>query len=488
MVSSATDCDVLIIGAGISGIDAAYRVQEQCPELSYRIVEARERIGGTWDLFRYPGVRSDSDFFTLAFPFHPWRGENSIVDGDEILDYLDEVLTTYGIDKHISYLTRVVGADWSGGDARWTVKTVIDGGEQQIRARFVIVCTGYYDYEQPYDAQIPGRERFTGQIIHPQFWPQDFEPDGKRIAVIGSGATAVTLVPSLVKLGARVTMVQRTPSFILAEPRKDPVAGLLRSKLAPARAHQIMRVKNTALQWGLYQACRRAPKTMRKLLRSGAISGTGSETLVDTHFNPPYNPWDQRLCIAPGGDLFKALKDGGAQIVTGNIRTITEGGIELADGTTVSADVIVTATGLSISLLGKIALTVDGEPVNGADTVVFRGAMLSGVPNFAFCVGYINLSFTVRADMTARLVTRILKRLSGHDRSVVVPVYTGPHPDRPFLDMQSGYLRRGAALMPRSADDYPWTMAQNVVRDSWHTNRADLDDGLVWTKPRVTSR
>ncbi|MFZ2239570.1 MAG: NAD(P)/FAD-dependent oxidoreductase [Gordonia amarae] len=483
-MSSATDYDVLIVGAGISGIDAAYRIQEQCPELSYRLVEARDQLGGTWDLFRYPGIRSDSDFFTLSFPFHPWRGKDSIVDGDEILDYLHEVTSTHGIDEHISYRTRIIAADWNSEDARWIVQAEVDGQPEQLVVRFIVGCTGYYDYEEPYDAQLPGRERFKGQLVHPQFWPEDLDPNGKTFAVIGSGATAVTLVPSLVKLGAHVTMVQRTPTYILAEPRQDPVADLLRSKLPAGRAHQIMRMKNTALQWGLFQVCRRAPKMMRNVLRKGAISGTGSEALVDTHFNPPYDPWDQRLCIAPGGDLFTAIKDGGAEIVTGNIRTITEDGIELTDGTKVSADIIVTATGLSMCMLGKVQLSVDGTPVNPSETVVFRGTMLSGVPNFAMCVGYINLSWTMRADMTARLVSRILKRLSADDRSVVVPVYTGERPDSPFLDMQSGYLRRGAPLMPRAAKEYPWTMAQNVIRDAWHTNRADLDDGLVWTGER----
>ncbi|MEE2058524.1 flavin-containing monooxygenase [Rhodococcus artemisiae] len=475
------EVDVLIVGAGISGINAAYRVQEQNPDLTYLVVDRRRQLGGTWDLFRYPGIRSDSDFFTLAFPFHPWTGKNVIVDGNEILAYLTEVTETFGIDKHLQFDTKVHSGDWSSADARWTVKCTVQGAETTITAKFVIMCTGYYDYDNPYDPEFQGVGDFTGEIVHPQFWPEDLACSGKRITVIGSGATAVTLVPSLAKLGADVTMVQRTPSYVLAQPRHDPIADTARRFLPAGTAHCLMRAKNTALQWTLYQACRRAPGLMKALLRKGAIAGTGSQAVVDEHFTPPYNPWDQRLCIAPHGDLFTAVKNGSATMVTGSIDTFVPEGLRLTDGRTVEADIVVTATGLSIKLLGGIEIRVDGTIIDLSRETAFRGVMLSNIPNLGFCIGYINLSWTMRADMSARLLARILRRLSRTRADWVAPAlpdYLGPQ--GPLLDMQSGYLARAAALMPRATNRYPWAMAQNFFRDAWATNRADLDEGLRW--------
>lgn len=479
--SQPTNVDVLIVGAGISGINAAYRLQERCPELTYALIEGRSRLGGTWDLFRYPGIRSDSDFFTLAFPFHPWTGRDAIVDGEAILDYLDEVVRTHGIAEHIRYDTTVHAADWSSQDARWTVSCTAGGEPTTMTARFVVACTGYYDYAAPYDPGFAGTEDFAGRLIHPQFWPDDVEVAGRRVAVIGSGATAITLVPALAERGAEVTMVQRTPTYVLSRPRRDVVADAARRILPPGAAHRAVRFKNTALQWSLYQFSRRFPDTMRGMLRRGAIARTGSEALVDEHFTPPYAPWDQRLCIAPRGDFFAAIKGGRAAVVTGRIERFVPEGLRMDDGRTVEADVVVTATGLQIQLLGGIALSLDGEPVRGEETVVYRGAMLGGVPNLAFCVGYINLSWTMRADMTARLVARILRRLVDTGAAYVIP---DPPADLgrtgPLLDMQSGYLARAADLMPRSTDTYPWAMKQNFFADAWSTNRADLDDGLRW--------
>lgn len=490
MTADVTEIDVLIVGAGISGINAAYRIAEQNPELSYLLVDRRQQLGGTWDLFRYPGIRSDSDFFTLAFPFHPWKGKNAIVDGDEILAYLNEVTTAYRIDEHLRFDTRVQSLDWSDADSRWTVSTTVGHAPMTISARFVVMCTGYYNYDQPFDPGFTGTEDFAGQIIHPQFWPADpdFARDlnGKRITVIGSGATAVTLVPSLAKAGAKVTMLQRTPSYVLAQPRHDPVADVLRRYLPARTAHQVIRTKNTAIQFGFYQACRRAPGLMKSLLRKGVIAGTGSEAIADEHFAPPYDPWDQRLCIAPRGDLFTAIRDGDADIVTGAIDTFETGGIRLIDGRLVEADIVVTATGLSIQLLGGATVSINGEQVDLAKAVAYRGAMLSGLPNFAFCIGYVNLSWTVRVDMTARLVGRILRRLTDNGltegRATVTPVVsTALGEVRPLVDMQSGYIARAADTLPRAAKIYPWAMPQNVVRDAWATNRANLDDGLDWT-------
>lgn len=480
--SNGQEFDVLIVGAGISGINVAYRLQERCPDLNYRVLEARDNLGGTWDLFRYPGIRSDSDFFTLAFPFHPWRGEDAIVGGQQILDYLHEVIATHGIDEHIRFGTEVRQADWSRDEARWYVKCATPHRPETVSARFIVICTGYYDYEHPYDPGLPGFEDFAGQVVHPQFWSEDLEYAGKRVAVIGSGATAVTLVPSLVDGGAHVTMVQRTPSYVLARPRGDRLADVARRVLPAGAGHRAIRLKNTALQWGLYQACRIAPTAMRRMLRKGAIEGTGSADIVDAHFDPPYDPWDQRLCIAPRGDLFTAIRDGGASVVTGAIERIEPCGLRMADGSLVEADILVTATGLSIKLFGGIDLRLDGEPIDPARQYTYLGAMLSGVPNLGFCVGYINLSWTMRSDLTARLLARVLRRLLDTDMDMVLPVPPDDlGPGGPLMDLKSGYLARAAHLMPRTTTRYPWAMKQNVVHDSWSTNRADLDD-LHWSR------
>jgi cation diffusion facilitator CzcD-associated flavoprotein CzcO len=482
-MSRVTEVDVLIVGAGISGIDAAYRISEQCPELSYLMVDRREQLGGTWDLFRYPGIRSDSDIFTLAYPFFPWTGKNAIVDGDEILSYLSAATAKFGIDEHMQFGTRVHAMDWVDAEARWTVEITVNDVPATVRARFVVMCTGYYDYDHPYDPGFTGTDDFGGTLIHPQFWPADLEVDGRRVTVIGSGATAVTLVPSLAAAGAQVTMLQRTPSYVMVAPRRDAVADRVRRMLPAGAAHQVIRAKNTAIQMAVYQACRRAPGTMRKLLRKGAITGTGSEAIVDEHFNPPYDPWDQRLCVAPQGDLFRAIRAGNVGVVTASIDRFEADGIRLTDGSLVEADIVITATGLSIQLLGGVAISVDGVPVNPSRAVAYRGAMLSGLPNLAFCLGYINLSWTMRADMTARLVARILRRMvdSGNDR--VTPVVPSDLDGfGPFLDMQSGYIARAADTLPRATKTYPWAMAQNFVRDAWATYRADLDDGLEWSK------
>lgn len=484
-----TTVDVLVIGAGLSGINAAYRIQENCPDLTYAVLEGRDTVGGTWDLFRYPGIRSDSDFFTLALPFSAWTGKDSIVDGGQIFDYLHTAARRFGIDRHVRLNTRVASAHWSSADERWTVNVVTPGGEAAYVARFVVACTGYYDYESPHDPGF-GVDSFDGTLVHPQFWPEDLDVAGRRVVVIGSGATAVTLVPALADRGAHVTMVQRTPTYVLAQPRHDPVADVLRKVLPAQAAHRMMRVKNTALQWGLYQACQRAPKTMRRVLRHGAVAGVGSEEFVDRHLTPPYDPWDQRLCIAPDGDFFDALRSDSVQIVTGTIDSFVPQGVAVrADSAVddvVPADIIVTATGLRLKILGGIEVLLDGEPVDPSTAFTYRGAMLSGVPNFAFCVGYINLSWTMRSDLTARLVARILRRLVDSGSAVVMPVAPADiGPGGPLLDMQSGYLARAAASMPRATKRYPWAMAQNVVRDAWSTNRADLDDGLRWRPPRT---
>lgn len=489
---SDTTVDVLIVGAGISGINVAYRLQERCPELTYTVLEGRAAIGGTWDLFRYPGIRSDSDIYTLSFPFYPWRGRDSIVDGAEIFAHMEEAARHFGIDRHIRLNSQVRAAHWSSADERWTVRVDANGTEQQYTARFLVVCTGYYDYDSPHDAALPGLESFEGTLVHPQFWPDDLEVEGRRVAVIGSGATAITLVPALAERGASVTMIQRTPSYVLAYPRRDPVADVLRRLLPAKAAHHVMRATNAGLQWGLYQASRRAPKAVTRLLRHRAIAGVGSAEFVDQHLTPPYGPWDQRLCVARDADFFRAIRGGAASVVTGRIDRITPTGVQMADGREVECDVLVTATGLRVRLFGGTDLTIDGEPVDLASTYVYQGAMLSGVPNLAFALGYLNLSWTMRTDLTARFVARVLRRLTDSAATVVTPVLPDDleklGPPRPLLDMKAGYLTRAAAILPRATGRYPWTLAQNIVRDAWAVNRADLDDGLEWgAGPAVSS-
>lgn len=476
--------DVLIVGAGLSGINAAYRLREKLPDLDYEILEARTAIGGTWDLFRYPGVRSDSDFFTLSFPFKPWKGEKAIVDGASIREYLEETARENGIVEHIQFSTRVTAVEWSSAEARWTVHaTGPDGQSLTYLARFLFACTGYYDYEAGHDPGFAGIDDFTGTIAHPQFWPEDLDHTGKRVVVIGSGATAATVVPAMAATAEHVTMLQRTPTYMLAQPASDAIGNGLRKVLPAQTAHRVIRAKNTALQWGLFQACQRAPKTMRSLLRKGVIAGTGSEAVADAHFNPPYDPWDQRLCIVPGGDLFTAIRDGRASVVTGRIDRFVPEGIRLENAEVIEADIVVPATGLSLKLLGGIDLSVDGQHVAPSTTYAYLGAMLSGVPNFAFCVGYINLSWTMRSDMTAKFVARVVDRLKRGSADVVIPRVAGELADtHPIMDMESGYLRRGAHLMPRTTDTYPWAMRQNYLIDAWSTSRADLDDGLVWSR------
>lgn len=478
-----TEVDVLVVGAGISGIDVAYRLAEQNPELRYLVVERRARLGGTWDLFRYPGIRSDSDVFTLAYPFLPWQGAHAIVQGQEILDYLGEAVRRFGIEEHLRFDTHVHHLAWDGDTHRWTVEATSGGKPVIFGARFVVMATGYYDYDTPHDPGFVGTEDFEGHIVHPQFWPEDLDVTGARAAVVGSGATAITLVPSLVAAGSRVTMLQRTPGYVLAQPRRDAVADALRRVLPASAAHHVVRAKNTLLQVGLYQACRRAPGTMRAVLRGAAAARLGSRAAVDAHFDPPYDPWDQRLCIAPDGDFFTALRSGRAEVVTGAVERFGARGIRLTHGRLVEADVVVTATGLSLRLLGGASVSVDGRQIDPSQTVTYRGAMLSGVPNLAFVVGYVNLSWTMRADMTARLVARIVRRLTTTGAlsvTPVVPADTGPL--GPVLDMESGYIARAADSLPRAAKRDPWTLRQNYVRDAWATERADLDDGLEWER------
>jgi cation diffusion facilitator CzcD-associated flavoprotein CzcO len=408
------------------------------------------------------------------------------VDGHDIWQYLADTARESGLDKHIDFGTKVSTANWSSADAQWRVSAEAGGAPVTYVARFVVFCTGYYDYEQPYDPEFAGVADFQGSLVHPQFWPENLDYAGERVVVIGSGATAVTVVPAMARTAAHVTMLQRRPTYLLARPRGDKVADLLRRVLPPRTAHRIVRDKNTVLQWALYRACRRWPDRMRALLLKGAAAGLGGDTrLVEEQFSPPYAPWDERLCVVPDGDLFAAVRDGSASVVTGHIERFVPTGVRLTTGEVIEADIVVTATGLMVQLVGGIGVTVDGARVDPAACLSYYGAMLSGVPNLAFCIGYINASWTMRADLTARFVARVVERLVATGCDIVTPVApTAPGPTTPFMDMQSGYLRRAAPLMPRVTTRYPWAARQNVLTDAWATNHADLDRGLAWHRPR----
>ncbi|MGW4634732.1 flavin-containing monooxygenase [Nocardia sp. NPDC004415] len=470
--------DVVIVGAGLSGIGAAYRLQTEHPHRSYAVLEARADLGGTWDLFRYPGIRSDSDMFTLGYPFKPWRAAKSIADGASILDYIRETAQENGIDKRIRYGSRVIGADWSSARARWQLTIAHEGPDgpelSTLTCGFLYACAGYYDYQQPHDPVFPGRADFAGTVVHPQFWPADLDVRGKRIVVVGSGATAVTLVPSLAAEAEHVTMLQRTPTWISAVPGRDKQADKIRELLPAGLAHRVIRTKNILFNIGFYQYCRRRPAAARKLLTGLATRILKDAELVAEHFTPDYDPWDQRLCAAPDADFFKAMKKGKATVVTDRVETFVPEGIRLASGTTLPADIVVTATGLRLLAFGGIAPSVDGKPVALDEQFVWQGAMLTGLPNFAICVGYTNASWTLRADLTSRLVCKVLSHLdrTGHEAVVPQP-RTTPTP-RPLLDLNAGYILRSIAAFPRQGDKHPWRVRQNYLLDVLLIARTDL--------------
>lgn len=461
--------DVLIVGAGLSGIGAACHLQAHAPGSSYAIVEARAASGGTWDLFRYPGIRSDSDMFTLGYAFRPWRASNAIAGGDQILRYLRDTAAAHGVDEHISYHSRVTKADWSGADARWTV-TVEDtrsGTRTERTCGFLYLCTGYYRYDHGYTPEWPGLDDFTGQVVHPQDWPAGLDLDGKRVVVIGSGATAVTLVPAIAERGASVTMVQRSPSYVMALPARDPIAGLLRKVLPERRAYAAIRWKNARVATALYQFCRRYPDRARTMLTRGTRKRLPAGYDVATHFTPAYDPWDQRMCLTPDGDFFAALSSGKAKIVTDDIEAFTADGLLLRSGATIEADVIITATGLNLYLFGGAELTLDGEPVAPPERTAYKGMMLDGVPNMAFAVGYTNASWTLKVDMVSSYVARIVALMAASGYRAVTPqLPSGPMRDVPFTDMTSGYFQRARDMLPRQGDRVPWLLRQHFFKDA----------------------
>ncbi|BBG02420.1 MULTISPECIES: flavin-containing monooxygenase [Pseudonocardia] len=472
--------DVIIVGAGLSGIGAACRLQQELPGKDYAILEGRENLGGTWDLFRYPGIRSDSDMFTLAYPFRPWREPKSIADGADIRRYIGETADQFGVRDRIRFGTKVVGASWDSSTARWTVDTETADGPRRYTCGFLFMCSGYYDYDQGYQPEFPGREDFAGTWVHPQFWPEDLDCTGKRVVVIGSGATAVTLIPSLSAQAEHVTMLQRSPSYLTVLPSHDPVADRLRRFLPAKLAHTILRYQYVALTQSFYQLARRRPERVKKVLRGLAMRFLKDEAYVDQHFTPSYEPWDQRLCVVPEGDFFRSIRSGDASVVTDHIDRITETGIRLRSGEELPADVIVSATGLSLKPLGGMTIRVDGEQVDIGKTVTYRGLMLSGVPNLAFCIGYVNASWTLRADLVARYVPRLLAHMDRRRIAVATPAPT-VSPDRPLLDLASGYVKRSEHLFPRQGRKDPWRLRQNFFLDAIGLGRADLEKDMLLT-------
>jgi monooxygenase len=474
--------DVMIIGAGLSGIGAGYRLQTRCPGKRYVILEARDEIGGTWDLFRYPGIRSDSDMYTLAYPFRPWKGKKAIADGPAILNYLRETAREFGIDGHIRFRQRLHSALWSSEDALWLVETRNDENGETIRytCNFLYGCTGYYRYDAGYEPSFPGADRFRGRVVHPQHWPEDLDYTGKKVVVIGSGATAVTLIPAMARTAEHVTMLQRSPSYILSLPEHDAVADALRRWLPARTAHRLARWKNILIALGIYQLSRRAPNYTRRMLRAGAARSLPEGYDVDKHFNPRYQPWDQRLCMVPNSDLFHAVRDGRASVVTDQIEMFTERGVRLQSGQELEADIIVTATGLQMLALGSVRLCVDGAPVEPGAVFVYKGTMLSNVPNFAFCIGYTNAAWTLRADLASTFVCRLLKHMDRHGYRTCTAVCDPASLEaKPLLNLNSGYVMRAAKNLPKQASEKPWLVRQNYILDMLTMKLGSLHDSFL---------
>ncbi len=461
--------DVLIVGAGLSGIGAACRLESEAPGLTYSILEARGSSGGTWDLFRFPGVRSDSDMFTLGFPFKPWKEGKAIAEGGDILRYLRETAAEYGVDAKIAYHRKVAGAEWSSSQSRWTV-TVQDTqtGERTDRTcGFLYVCAGYYSYDAGYTPDWPTLERFEGQVVHPQFWPEDLDLSGKRVVMIGSGATAATILPAIAGQAAKVTMLQRSPSFILSLPNSDPIASLLSKVLPERRAYAAVRWKNARQATFIYGFCRRFPARARRILQNGAAKQLPEGYDIGTHFTPSYEPWDQRMCLVPDGDFFAAIKRGEADVVTDHVEEFTPGGIRLRSGAELEADVIITATGLNLLPLGGLGLKIDGEAAPVPERVAYKGMMLDGVPNLAFAIGYTNASWTLKVDLVASYVTRMLVFMREHGYAVVTPkLPAGGLETSPYIDMSSGYFERSRSSLPLQGDRAPWRLWQHYFKDA----------------------
>jgi len=478
--------DVLIIGAGISGIGAGYHLQKHCPELSYTIAEARADLGGTWDLFRYPGIRSDSDLFTFGYDFKHWKHKNAIADGASIKNYIAETAGEHGIDKRIRFRHRVVDVDWHSDRQRWrvTLRREDTGDTLGIEAKWIFAAAGYYRYDQGYAPRFPGQEQFNGQIVHPQHWPDDLDYAGKRVVVIGSGATAITLIPAMARLASHITMLQRTPSYVMPIPFHDPIAKRLRPWLGERWTFSLARRFNIAKQRWIYAFCRRFPDRARRLIRHFNVKMLPPDYPVDVHFNPPYNPWEQRLCAVPGGDLFKAISSGKASVATDQIETFTATGIRLRSGEHLDADLIVTATGLNLQPLGGIRPKIDGVPVSLSECVTFKGMLLSGVPNFAIAVGYTTSSWTLKIGLLCEHFTRLLNYMGKHGYAVCTPIAESSMKTEPLLNFGAGYIQRSMDQLPRQGSGFPWSMSWNYAEDVRIFRRGRVDDPALHFLPK----
>jgi monooxygenase len=478
---TAEHVDVLIVGAGLSGIGGAYFIQTKCPKKTYAIFEGRDTIGGTWDLFRYPGVRSDSDMYTLGYSFRPWRDAKAIADGLSILNYVRDTARDYGIDKHIRYDHRVRRASWSSVNSTWTVEaeTGPDKKLVTLTCSFIYLCTGYYDYEKGYTPEWPGTASFAGEIVHPQKWPENLDYAGKRVVVIGSGATAVTLVPAMAEHASHVTMLQRSPTYIVNLPSQDKIANSLRRHLPIKTAYDLTRWKNVFLQMFFYTLARARPEYFKKMVLGGVRHQLGRDYDLK-HFSPTYNPWDQRLCLVPDADLFNSIREGKATVVTDEIETFTETGLQLRSGEKLDADIIVTATGLNMKLMAGLELIVDRKRIDMPGTMAYKGMMYSDVPNLASAFGYTNASWTLKCDLTSEYICRLINYMDKNRYSQCTPRRNDPSViDEPVLDFTSGYVQRALHTLPRQGSRTPWRLHQNYALDLFGVRYSDVDDGTM---------
>ena len=471
--------DVLIVGAGLSGIGAGVHLRTKCPIKSFVVLESREAIGGTWDLFRYPGIRSDSDMYTLGYSFKPWTEAKAIADGPSILNYVRETAAEHGIDERIRFNHRVTRLEWSTEEARWSVtaERTDTGEEVRLTCGFVLGCTGYYRYDEGYTPELPGIDRYGGRVVHPQHWPEDLDYAGKLVVVIGSGATAVTLVPAMAERAEHVTMLQRSPTYIVSMPAHDPIADFLRRVLPDRIAYPLARAKNVTMQSLFYRLSRRRPKLVRRLLRRGAQQHLPADYDVDTHFNPRYDPWDQRVCLVPDADLFRALGSGRASVATDSIETFTENGIRLASGEEIEADVVVTATGLNLVVAGSMEIVVDGREFEIPQGVSYKGMMFGGVPNLVYVLGYTNASWTLKADLVLSYACRLLNHMDATGTSIATPRSPGADFEtEPIIDLMAGYVLRAIEQLPKQGRETPWRLHQNYPRDILMLKRGPVED------------
>lgn len=479
-----TTYDVVIIGAGISGINTAYRLQTQLPSCNYTIIEARGALGGTWDLFRYPGIRSDSDLHTFCFPFRPWPEKKAIADGPSITKYINETAALYGIDKRVQFHKKFVGADWSSKSELWTLTLDARGEKETLQARFVIIGTGYYDYHNPLPAVIPGLGNFKGQVVHPQFWPGNLDYTDKKVVVIGSGATAVTLIPSLAQKAAHVTMLQRSPSYVLHRPTTDLIERFAQRFLPTWLGRKLMRWKNVLVPFLLFRVCRAFPEFAKSLLKAATTKELPPDIPHDPHFKPEYNPWEQRMCICPDGDFFAALRAGKTHVATGKIRTMTDNRIILESGEEIEADIIITATGLKMHLAGGAIVTVDGEVLVPGEKFIWHTAMLQDLPNAAFIIGYTNASWTLGADATALLICKVMNYMRRKNLSVAVPRVNDPMKLKvlPLMDLKSTYIQAATTILPKAGDKGPWKPRSNYFSDMYNVWFGNFREGLEFSK------